>query len=87
MQGRKHSKGGCVSPRQDYGIFSQGERGIWVGKGGRSGSGIWSSEMDQRVKVTIGNRKVIEMKQGFLGNENGMRGSKGRSSGMGLHRV
>ena len=54
--------------------------------------------MDQRVKVRIGNKKVIEMKQGSLetrnrnearvfGNENGTRGSKGQSSGMGLHSV
>ena len=34
--------------------------------GGWSGLGIWSSEMDQRVKVRIGNREVIEMKQGSL---------------------
>ena len=43
--------------------------------------------MDQRVKVRVGNRKVMEMKQGSFGNENGTRGSKGWSSSTGLHRV
>ena len=33
---------------------------------GRTVRVIWSSKMDQRVKVRIGNRKVIEMKQGSL---------------------
>ena len=65
MQGHERSKGGWVSPRQDYGIFGQGEQGIWVGTG-RTVRVIRSSKMDQRVKVRIGNRKVIETKQGFL---------------------
>ena len=43
--------------------------------------------MGQRVKVRIGNRKVMEMKQGSLETRNGTRGSKGQSSGIGLHRV
>ena len=38
--------------------------------------------MDQRVKVRIDRNKAR-----VFGNENGRRGSKGRSSGMGLHRV
>ena len=40
--------------------------------------------MDQRVKVRMGNRKVMDAKQGSVEMK---WGSKDRSSGMGLHRV
>ena len=43
--------------------------------------------MDQRGKVRIGNRKSDRNKARVFGNGNGMRGSKGRSSSMRLHRV
>ena len=43
--------------------------------------------MDQRVKVRMGNRKVMDTKQGSLETKGGMRGNVDWSSGRGLHRV
>ena len=67
MQGCECSKGGWVSPRWDYGIFGQGEWGIWVGTERKVRVGHMEfQKLDQRGKVIIGNRRVIEMKQGSL---------------------
>ena len=41
--------------------------------------------MDQRVKVRMENRKVMDMKG--LGNEHGTKGNRDWTSGMGLHGV
>ena len=60
-----------------------------MGRNGQDGQGqaYGVLRMDQRGEVRIRNRKSDRNKARVFGNENRMRGSKGRSSGMGLHRV
>ena len=60
----------------------------WVGNGeDGQGRAYGVPKMDKRVKVRIGNRKVIETKRGSLGMKMGRGEVRGRSSGTGLHRV
>ena len=60
-----------------------GER-AWNGKV-RQGQAYGVPRTDQRVKVRMGNRKVMDTKQGSW--KNGTRGNRDRSFSTELHRV
>ena len=71
MQGCECGKGGWVSLRWGYGIFGQGEQGIWVGMGrmgiSSQGHAYRVSKWIKMVRLELGTEKVIETKQGSLG--------------------
>ena len=60
-----------------------------MGRNGEGGQG-WAYRVPKWVKglrLELGNRKVIEMKQGSLETRMGRGEVRGQSSGMGLHRL